>query len=69
MKPVYIAPTTNWAGHPFGDGRCGPQYGNKACGGTSCCSAFGWCGGTKGQKDDWCWVYRAYNGEFDGQKP
>ena len=70
MKPAYIAPPdTNWAGYKFGDGRCGPQYGNKACSGTSCCSAFGWCGGTKGQKDDWCWTYRAYNGKFDGQKP
>ena len=68
MPPM--APTTNWAGREFSkDGRCGPQYGNKACGGTSCCSAFGWCGGTKGQRDDWCWTYHAANGEFDGQKP
>ena len=70
MTPVYLAPTTNWAGRELTkDGRCGAQYGNKACPGTSCCSAFGWCGGTKGQKDDWCWNYRDYNGTYDGQKP
>jgi hypothetical protein len=67
---VSMKPTTNWAGRELStDGRCGAQNGNKACGGTSCCSAFGWCGGTKGQKDDWCWTYRDYNGSYDGQKP
>jgi hypothetical protein len=69
MTPVYLAPTTNWAGYEFSkDGRCGPQHGNKACTGTSCCSVFGWCAGTKGQKDDWCWTYNADGGRYDGQK-
>jgi hypothetical protein len=69
IKTVNTTPT-NWAGREIStNGRCGPPFGNKACPGTSCCSAFGWCGGTKGQKDAWCWTYRAYNGEYDGQKP
>ena len=69
MTPVYLKPT-NWAGREITtDGRCGAQNGNKACPGANCCSAFGWCGGTKGQKDDWCWTYRDYNGTYDGQKP
>lgn len=69
MTPVYLAPTTNWAGYKFStNGRCGPQYGNTACTGSSCCSIFGWCAGTKGQKDDWCWRYNAAGGRYDGQK-
>jgi hypothetical protein len=63
-------PTTNWSGNAFtSDGRCGPQFGNKACNGKQCCSQFGWCGGQKGQNDDWCGKFKAFDGKFDGEKP
>jgi len=69
VKPVPSKPV-NWKGYEIStDGRCGPQFGNKACPGTSCCSVFGWCGGTSGQRDDWCWRYNAAAGTYDGQKP
>jgi hypothetical protein len=32
----------NWAGYEYTkDGRCGPNFGNKACTGNNCCSIFG----------------------------
>jgi hypothetical protein len=65
-----VAPTTNWAGQPFSkDNRCGPSFNNTACTGTSCCSTFGWCGGSKGQNDDWCGKYHGFNGKYDALKP
>ena len=68
--PPPATPTVNWAGNAFtSDGRCGPQFGNKACNGTQCCSQFGWCGGQKGQNDDWCGKFKAFEGKFDGEKP
>lgn len=63
-------PAVNWAGNSFTtDGRCGPSFGNKACNGQQCCSQFGWCGGQKGQNDDWCGKFKAFDGRFDGEKP
>jgi hypothetical protein len=60
----------NWAGRKFTkDGRCGPQFENKACTGKACCSIFGWCGGSTGQDDDWCGKFKAFNGEYNGEKP
>jgi hypothetical protein len=65
-----LGPTVNWAGKEFStDGRCGPQFGNKACTGKSCCSQFGWCGGSTGQNDDWCGKFKGFNGEYNGEKP
>jgi hypothetical protein len=67
---VGIGSTVNWAGKEFStDGRCGPQFGNKACTGKSCCSQFGWCGGSTGQNDDWCGKFKGFNGEYNGEKP
>lgn len=48
------------------NGRCGPNYGNTSCSNNQCCSIFGWCGGQKGQNDDWCATYHGYNGAYDG---
>ena len=62
--------SVNWAGNSFtSDGRCGPSFGNKACGGKQCCSQFGWCGGQKGQNDDWCRNNGGFGGNFNGEKP
>ena len=59
----------NWAGKIIStDGRCGPNFGNTACGGKACCSAHGWCGGSTGQKDDWCGT-NTFNGEYNGERP
>ena len=38
---------------------CGPGHGYKSCGGSNCCSKYGWCSGTKGTKSDWCHQYKA----------
>jgi len=35
------------------DGRCGPSI-EKRCPGSQCCSEYGWCGGQKGVKSDYC---------------
>jgi hypothetical protein len=35
------------------DGRCGPEFNNTACTGSACCSQFGWCGGSKGNNDQY----------------
>lgn len=60
----------NWKGHPYStDGRCGPNFNNTACTGTACCSTFGWCGGKKGNADDWCGTFHANNGEYDALQP
>ena len=67
--PAVVA-NVNWKGYAYTkDGRCGPSNNNTACGGTQCCSVFGWCGGQKGQNDDWCKTLNANNGEFDSLKP
>lgn len=68
--PPPAAPTVNWAGKAFStDGRCGPEFGNKACTGKACCSKFGWCGGSTGQSDDWCGTFKGFNGEYNAEKP
>ena len=62
--------TKNWAGFIFStNGQCGPSNNNTACTGTSCCSIFGWCGGSKGGNDDWCKTYHGFDGKYDALKP
>ena len=69
LSPAVVA-NVNWKGYAYTkDGRCGPSNNNTACGGTQCCSTFGWCGGKKGENDDWCKTFNANNGEFDSLKP
>lgn len=52
------------------NGRCGSQYGNTMCGGNTCCSDYGWCGGNKSKGHDaWCAYgnHGADGGKWDGQ--
>lgn len=67
---------TNWKGYEIStNNRCGPEFGNKACGGTSCCSKFGYCWGGDG-----AWIKcnaasrqmfgdTLVNGDYDAVKP
>ena len=69
---VGTANDVNFAGRTRStDGRCGPGFNNTACGGTACCSQWGWCGGSSGQASDWCSNSRhgISNGDFDGSRP
>ena len=53
--------------------RCGPEFNNTKCSGSSCCSKYSWCGGDIGVKSDFChdettgsfWV-GTQRGKFDG---
>jgi hypothetical protein len=67
---VVVSSSTNWAGKTLStNGRCGPNFNHTACPGKACCSSFGWCGGSTGQNDDWCGVYKGYDGLYNGEKP
>ena len=62
----------NFSGRIRGtDGRCGPDFNNTACGGSACCSQFGWCGGSSGTNSAWCADnnHGINNGDFDGSAP
>ena len=51
------------------NGRCGPDYNNTRCTGTSCCSSSGWCGGEQGKRSDWCNINKKgiKSGKYDGR--
>lgn len=75
---VSLTSIMNWNGKMVStNGRCGPGFNGTACGGTACCSQWGWCGGTVNTRSDWCanpansgfggTVYRGVeNGAYDG---
>ena len=68
--PLPGVSTKNWSGYEYtADGRCGPQFGNKSCQNKKCCSKLGWCGGVKGEKDDWCGAQHGFDGKFDAENP
>lgn len=67
-------PLYNWAGFPYTTegGRCGPNFGNKACPKGQCCTQWGACApfnaSTNGATDNWCTTCREY-GLYDDTRP
>lgn len=68
-KPSWTNPPLKLPSNISKDGRCGPQYGNKVCQGNSCCSQYGWCGGTQGTTSAWCsdGQQGVSSGKYDGK--
>ena len=70
QQPSKSHPTTNWKGYATStDGRCGPDFNNKGCGDSSCCSTLGYCGGVTGGADAWCKTMNLSNGIYDAVEP
>ena len=66
--PASVTPPALLATGVSTNGRCGPIHGNTRCPGKACCSQWGWCGGEKGTKSDWCSQTSMghWGGEYDG---
>ncbi len=70
QQPSKTHPATNWKGYTTStDGRCGPDFNNKGCGDSSCCSTLGYCGGVTGRADAWCKTMNLSNGIYDAVEP
>lgn len=69
----YTYTGVNYGGITSSGGSCGN---NKRCPGAQCCSRWGWCGGQKGERSDWCStsinisdnikVWAGFNNQYDG---
>lgn len=77
---VSLTSIISWNGKLIStNGRCGPDFNGTACGGSACCSQWGWCGGTVNGQSPWCanpkvakggWVVYTgiEDGAYDGAK-